>query len=668
MSVNKFNITDTEIEELEKFLLPEKCNFDKERREFIRNFSTLDLQASPGSGKTTALLAKLILLDKRLPFENGSGLLILSHTNAAVNEIKNKLSIICSNIFKFPNYVGTIQSFVDDFLLKPYYNNKYKSKIISIDDDQYKFSSIVLTNDFSAETKKFLKIKLDKIQNIDNIPDYLKRLSFDEELNLVFKTSNRKFLNKSNNLKYSEISNYLKNDKIIIEKGHLKFIHAYNIAEEYINVVPKIKDILRNRFNYIFVDEMQDMSATQIKFLEKLFFNVQNDNLVYQRIGDKNQSIYSGLNQKDEDINEFWKDRDLILELKGSNRLTLKNAEVVKYFGISFTEISGNNIASDIRPHIILYDDTNCECKVINKFLEIIKNHQKEGKIPKKIKYPIKVIASRKEDNNKNTKNKNYTLKNYCPMFESQKVMPKYIYDNLESYFYYFDKNDKTLKSIANNIVNALSHLLYLEGIKYNGKHKFTKNTIYKFIFEKDHEKYKEYKLKLFNWSIKAIQNKADKIIDDAKTYYKGLIPFFDEMKICRESKKFIESKLVSDTSNLSLNQYECSKCLLNGIPVEKNSIHSVKGETHTATLYLETSYRKNTESSRLKEQFLKKKIKSKANKITKQSAKMVYVGFSRPTHLLCYATKKENFQNHLSTIDKNMWEIIDITDNNDKG
>ena len=87
----QIEITDNEIEETEKLLLPNGLSFDKERRDFIKNLTTLDLQAVPGSGKTTALLSKLIILGNKLPLDDGAGILVISHTNAAVDEIKNRI-------------------------------------------------------------------------------------------------------------------------------------------------------------------------------------------------------------------------------------------------------------------------------------------------------------------------------------------------------------------------------------------------------------------------------------------------------------------------------------------------------------------------------------------------------------------------------------------------
>lgn len=115
----KINITDEDIVYPERVLLFKGQEFDDERKIFIKNLETIDLQAVPGSGKTTALLAKLLILEKHLPFDNGSGILVISHTNAAIDEIKSRIAKYCPKLFSYPNFVGTIQSFVDEFLAIP---------------------------------------------------------------------------------------------------------------------------------------------------------------------------------------------------------------------------------------------------------------------------------------------------------------------------------------------------------------------------------------------------------------------------------------------------------------------------------------------------------------------------------------------------------------------
>ena len=71
----RIEITDNDIAYAEKILLPIGSQFNDERRAFIRCMESRDVVACPGSGKTTALLAKLLILARKMPFEDGRGIL-----------------------------------------------------------------------------------------------------------------------------------------------------------------------------------------------------------------------------------------------------------------------------------------------------------------------------------------------------------------------------------------------------------------------------------------------------------------------------------------------------------------------------------------------------------------------------------------------------------------
>lgn len=103
------------IAKAEQLLLPDGCHFDEERIQFINRLESGDLLAVPGSGKTTALRAKLYCMAKELPMKDGRGILALSHTNVAVDELKKMLQNHCPQLFEYPNFIGTIQEFVDTF-------------------------------------------------------------------------------------------------------------------------------------------------------------------------------------------------------------------------------------------------------------------------------------------------------------------------------------------------------------------------------------------------------------------------------------------------------------------------------------------------------------------------------------------------------------------------
>ena len=99
-------------------------------------------------------------------------------------------------------------------------------------------------------------------------------------------------------------------------------------------------------------------------------------------------------------------------------------------------------------------------------------------------------------------------------------------------------------------------------------------------------------------------------------------------------------------------------------IDVEVCTVHSVKGQTHTATLYLETFYKTgggNYESQRLANQIKGNIFTKSRTEVINQSVKMLYVGFSRPTHLLCFAVHKSRFDSHLSDVDRDVWEVVEV-------
>ena len=108
-------------------------------------------------------------------------------------------------------------------------------------------------------------------------------------------------------------------------------------------------------------------------------------------------------------------------------------------------------------------------------------------------------------------------------------------------------------------------------------------------------------------------------------------------------------------------------------------TVHHAKGQTHCATLYIETMYQGKYESIHvIKEKTKATKTKAAAyypNPFYKeigeqrkgvhiQSAmKMTYVGLSRPTHLLCYAMHKSSYELYnIEKLKNSGWQIIDLT------
>ncbi len=94
-------------------------------------------------------------------------------------------------------------------------------------------------------------------------------------------------------------------------------------------------------------------------------------------------------------------------------------------------------------------------------------------------------------------------------------------------------------------------------------------------------------------------------------------------------------------------------------VNIELGTIHSAKGETHIATILLETCYYGKHESEIIMDQLLGIPYSATENigKIL-ETLKMAYVSMSRPKYLLCMAIKKERIQGILN--DKNKKELLE--------
>ena len=657
-------IKDLDIGYAEEILFGQRGVFDAERITFIKNLTTIDLQAVPGSGKTTALLAKLLIIEKALPFKDGSGILVLSHTNAAINEIKNKIGRFCPKLFAYPNFIGTIQSFVDQFLAIPFAHNFLGTRLRWIDTDRYqdllwkKFQSIAWSKEYDRpgtyfwgkhieQCRKEAKQNENEAKKLCNqkIEQEIKDLFIDPRDDKIKTFYGKKtILKDSTNKKYCGIQKII--DEIVCGET-ISYECAYSFAYAYIQKAPIIKRLIRKRFKFVFVDEMQDMERHQYDLLEDLF---SSNEVVYQRIGDKNQAIYS----RTVSLEKIWIDRGEVLTLEGSPRLSPKVAQVVNGFALDNAfKINGKG-DSDISPCMIVFSD-DCIDGVLPAFVELIR-----AKIPEKIisasKHPIRCIGWRKEGNAGNL-----GIKSYCADFEPKKTSLKTYYPSLMSYLVSWSllRKDNPLNAARKHILEALITVLREEEVLQNNGKYFNGQSLLRYLKEEHKVFYSDFKLKIFIWSRDLYRGRVDGVMEDIKKYVLSLLKLFD--KKIEKAARFIDGDEDAEVQECSArpNTENVYCCPDTGLRVAIGTVHSAKGETHLATLYLETFYQKKHESDRLPGCFCgQRKILSKDHE--KETAKVAYVAMSRPTHLLCFAIHKDRF----ACIKENVsgWELLDLT------
>lgn len=180
-NVERKELSEEDISSIENLLLPRKCHFDDDAKKVINFWESSDVSACPGSGKTTVLLAKLKILAGNMPLPNGAGVCVLSHTNVAVNEIRTKLTNCAYKLMNYPNYVGTIQSFIDQYVVIPYMRTLTDAVIRVVDDKIYaEHLYQVLWNKYDKSSpyhalRWFIRYRA-KSRNIDDCA-YIKDLS-----------------------------------------------------------------------------------------------------------------------------------------------------------------------------------------------------------------------------------------------------------------------------------------------------------------------------------------------------------------------------------------------------------------------------------------------------------------------------------------------------------
>lgn len=707
MPLDNYNIeiTNDDIIDAEKILLSEWEHFDDERKDFIKNLDTIDLQAVPWSGKTTAILPKLIILERKMPFSNWSGILVLSHTNTAVDEIKNRLLKIAPKLFQFPNFIWTIQSFVDEFLTKPYLVWKWMN-IDFIDSERQKQllnSSIYLYYNWINQGNK---TKLNYIKNADPkkiLDSNLFFIDWNIKIYLDWKEINinkpRWNTNPRNYIDYTEIEkldvyNALIKLKLnLIKSWKLSYEDAYFLWFKYLDQFPKIIKILQKRFHFVFVDEMQDMEKHQVDILEKIFYDEDNDKYCFQRIGDKNQAIYNWWDVKIDSEWKWWDRKEL--QIVWTHRLTQSVANVAKNFWIDFIpfdwqrklkDSSWCNL-EDIKPILLVYktehlNNDNPECKenqILKKFTEIISEKKWEWYFSdvKEDKFICKaVIWNAKAQewwfNREQCRAKHYFFDYDVEWWKSKN---KPWLKTEKDYLFYYDKLDTTYKSKNHNIWRLLLRILRENDIKNPETWKIfsRKDSLLEFFKRNHYERSLELKSKIYDWTKRLNDTNIDEIAKEMDEYYFEDLLVYIFWKTLE--KTILNSTLTSNIGTIwDIKELNVFIDEIYWTKVDIWNVHSIKWETHTCTLYLESCYNppsrwedrinKWYESIRLKKIFLWNIFSDLTKTYDIQSSKMLYVWLSRPTHLLCYAIHEERY-NQLKEIDETqlntLWEIKSV-------
>lgn len=204
-----------------------------------------------------------------------------------------------------------------------------------------------------------------------------------------------------------------------------------------------------------------------------------------------------------------------------------------------------------------------------------------------------------------------------------------------KSYFGGEKKAKENMKfQIKQNLGRSSENIIIIEQINKRIKSFFYSNKIDIKLFEENMEneaKKNELNTILYKY---LKDKKIDELTKAVSEFLSRNIKKFEPLK--EKFQIYIDGdKETEEVDNIYSNE---------GVDLEISTIHGVKGETHLATLYLDTYFnRKYDVSDILLDICLKKDLSS--TKEMNERKNILYVGCSRPKFLLCLTCKKEKIE-----------------------
>ncbi|OHV36269.1 hypothetical protein BBK14_33320 [Parafrankia soli] len=255
---------------------------DDEQWDFLQSETTQDLQAAPGSGKTTLIGLKLALMADAWTSVT-CGVCVLSHTNTAKNEIADRVASLAAgrSLLRYPHFIGTIQSFVHTFFALPAVRAK-GIEVRAVDDAAFETAALRLLQHPDYVT---LRNYLERRHNGTSI---VSGATFTYRGGKLAVTGAAKEPSFGPETPSGKQLSSLK--QTLAWQGVFRYQDMYAIAQRYLAENPGIIPAVSARFPFVLLDEMQDTSVTQHELLDLVFASSPT---VVQRVGDTNQGIYS---------------------------------------------------------------------------------------------------------------------------------------------------------------------------------------------------------------------------------------------------------------------------------------------------------------------------------------------------------------------------------------
>lgn len=610
---------------------------DDELRAVLVANESVDVNAAPGSGKTTVLAAKLYLLSRRWS-DNRSGICVISHTNVARDEICRRLisTVEGARLLAYPHFIGTIHGFVNRFLALPNLVS-IGTKVEIIDDE------VFAQRAWSSAQRSNARYWLANQANGEKLAAQLTFLGPDLEI-----------VSRGGTLpRTGQTLDALQQIKErLAAAGCFRFEDMFAFAQNLLANFPSVRDRVSRRFPLVMIDEMQDTSAEQERLIRETF----GDQVVLQRFGDINQQI---LADSASDTRLSFPGA-AVLGMRTSRRFGRRIAKAVAGVQLSGDLVVGGGDDTASPPTIMLYRPESIG-RVIESFGHLVlSDFPNEDLLSKR----VMAVCARRSGNAQRPPGRH--IVDYWAAFNDMSGIgvPR------EESAWYLLQGD----------LMATGHL------EFRGRVDRVRRVVWVALKQAGSDIVK--RVKDPSRLIRVIQNEGGDAAPLARTYrYLAITPALQ--LVIRDSVAPLIFNAVEDVLPEGIgaaefaalpvftappddegpnDQVELNTCSVErdgrSVKVGINTIGMTKGETHFSTLVME-SFGRSTRFDVAEAQGLlsgRVQMNPRASHTLKSQYRYLYVGMSRPTNLLCLAMNGERADTQdLDRLWGDGWRIVSV-------
>ena len=646
---------------------------DDARKQFLRLHDSVDVSACPGSGKTTLVVAKLAILARSWESRT-QGICVLSHTNVAREEIQRRLgeTDVGDRLLGYPHYIDTIHGFVNRYLAVPWLQANGHQLTVIDDELTARMRRRALGNDWR------------------NIEYFLGKRNIDfSSLRLTSADLSNPLANWNVNLSrtsstFVSLSSAMQK---VAEDGYFRFDEMLLFGQELLKRKPDATAALRQRFPFVLVDEMQDTTSEQHGILDRLFPH-DSPGTTIQRVGDINQAIFAGETTSEHafpdpsrsriEVFDSFRFDNSIASLFSNFATTPTSSGVIRGIGESIPALPDGRHTVFVFPR----DDTS---EVFPAFARTVLGLLRPEHFESLRIAAVGAVHKDKQDvapaDKKYPNTISHYWSGYIPQASGKSYQPSAMVDCLRSaqasvaamanplVAGITGLTDGTTASAVNSAAAAMIRLVNLcsptPHFRLRSRpHRFLEQ--YLVDYPRSREIYRSVLARFVLGSEDLTEDVWKGLIPELQAFAKDCLPVPDvaaTQQFLAWTPPPVKPSAVTAVPANSL-QLQADADV---VQIDLSSIHAVKGETHAATLVLET-YQNAHFFKSLMPWLIGDRVDAKGcNQLQLRRLRAAYVAMSRPAHLLCLAIPFSSLgegNEHASNLEKlkaRGWRIEDL-------